>query len=244
MQVGPVANPNRKLTAGFGITTILGLVGGFAGIAMDSDMGIGIGILCFILALTGAITTPILWFSGRKQVKEMTALLAGQGLRVHWTFDQDEWSRYTANEYARGMKETRTVAIWTFTGLFGLFVVIDFFSGEVSALTVLLGLGLGLAFAALLGGIGYLVTKATHARNLKGAGEVFIGETSIYFGTKFYTWSGVLADLSEVKFDPGDPSVVHFQIHYGTGNTSNYVDVRVPVPRGREDEAQALVESY
>ena len=239
-----LSNPNGKLTFIFVVVTAVGLVAGIVGFMSESDTALAIGIIGAVLSLTGAITAPILWTTGRKQISEMAALFSGEGLLAHWTFDADEWVRYTHNEYARGMKQARSLGIWTFVGLLVLLLAIMWFGDALTGLTFVVGLVLSGGMALLLAGSSYLMTKSAHAANLAGVGEVFIGGTCIYFGKRFYTWAGKWAELQKVAFEPGDPCVVQYDIKYGSGDNTSHQEVRIPVPRGREQEAQDLVSSY
>ncbi|HWI53010.1 MAG TPA: hypothetical protein VNT01_12800 [Symbiobacteriaceae bacterium] len=239
-----LSNPNGKLASIFAVVTVVGLVAGIAGFMSGSDTALAIGIIGAVLALTGAIAAPMLWSTGRKQVVEIAALLSGQGLLAHWTFDPDEWSRYTQNEYDRGMKQTRQLGVWTLVGVLVLILAIAWFGDAFTGVTFALALGVAALFAALLAGSSYLITKSAHAANRAGVGEVFIGGTCIYFGKRFYTWKGAWAALEKVAFETGDPCVVQYNIKYGSGDNTSHQEVRIPVPRGREQEAQDLVGSY
>lgn len=244
MGLQQIANPNRKLTLGFGIAAVIGLVVGIAGFLMEADTGIGIGIVGLIVALTGAISAPMLHSTGKKQVQEIEALLAGHDLRAHWRFDPDEWNRYTENEYARGMKQTRSVCLWTFAIISLLVLAVAWFSDAMHTVTILIALVSAALFTGLVAGSSYLMVKSAYSQNRSGVGEVYIGGTSVYLGTRFYTWQGKWAELQKVLFEPGDPSVVQFDIKYGSGDNTSHAEVRVPVPRGREGAAQDLVDSY
>ncbi|MDF2626262.1 MAG: hypothetical protein K0R39_93 [Symbiobacteriaceae bacterium] len=226
------------------VLTVLGLVAGIVGLVFMGDDGFMAGMLGLITAFICGIISPTLWFSGRKQMAEMAALFAGQDLLVHWSFDPDEWHRYTENEYTRGMKQTRTVSIWSFAVPFLLVMGAQIFGGGFSGLMTGIAFAFGAGGAVLFGGTAYLMTKSADAANRAGVGEVFIGATCLYYGRRFHTWAGKYAALEKVAFEPGDPSVVQFNIKYGTDGNSSHVDVRVPVPRGQEAEAQQLVASY
>lgn len=244
MGVRQVKNPNGTSALILTILTVLGVVAGIVGLVFMGDDGFMIGMLGLVMAFICGIIAPTLWFGGRKQMAEMAALFGGQDLLVHWTFDADEWSRYTANEYVRGMKQTRTAAIWSFAIPFVLVMVVQPFAGGFSVLMTGLALAFGAGAALLFGGSLYLMAKSADAANRAGVGEVFIGATCLYYGKRFYTWAGKYAELQKVAFEPGDPSVIQFDIKYGTDGNSTHAEVRVPVPRGREAEAEQLAQSY
>lgn len=239
-----VKNPNATSALICTVLTVVGVVAGVVGLVFMGDDGFMVGMLGLVMAFICAIVAPTLWFSGKKQMAEMAALFGGQDLLVHWTFDPDEWSRYSENEFARGMKQTRTAAIWSFAIPFVLVMGVQPFTGGFSALMTGLAFAFGAGAALLFGGSLYLMTKSADAANRAGLGEVYIGSNCLYYGRRFYTWAGKYAELQKVAFEPGDPSVVQYDIKYGTEGNSTHAEVRVPVPRGRETEAEQLVESY
>jgi hypothetical protein len=239
-----VKNPNATSAMICAVLTVVGIVAGIVGLVFMGDDGFMVGMLGLILAFICVIIAPTLWFSGRKQMTEMASLFGGQDLLVHWTFDPDEWHRYTDNEYARGMKQTRTVAIWSFAIPFVLLMGVQAFGGGFSGVMTGLAFAFGAGAAAIFGGSMYLMAKSADAANRAGLGEVFIGSTSLYYGKRFYSWAGKYAELQKVAFEPGDPSVIQFDIKYGTEGNSTHADVRVPVPRGREGEAEQLVQGF
>lgn len=244
MALRQISNPTGKMTVVFGVVTAIGLLAGVAGLVSSSDTGLAIGIVGLVVGVVCGITTPMLYSNGKKQVQEIEALIRGEGLLAHWTFDADEWNRYTENEYARGMKQTRQLGIWTFAVVFGMVFVGALFSGGITGLMIVLALVIGIGFTAILAGSSYLMTRSAYAANRAGAGEVFIGGTSVYLGNRFHTWKSRMATLEKVAFEPGDPCVVQFTYRYGSGDNGSHQEVRVPVPRGREEEAQQLVEQY
>lgn len=239
-----VKNPSDALLKVFGALTAVSALAAVGGFVAGGDNGFIIGLLGAIFGGIFLFVLPFVWSSGRKQVAQIQALLAGEGLRAHWTFDADEWQRYTASEYTRGMKQTRSYSLWTFVLSFGGLGVIAAFSGALTGLVLLIILLFSLAMTALVGGSIYLGTRSSFAANSKGPGDVFIGSTAVYFGTRFYTWKGFGLALQKVSFEAGDPCVVEFQYRAGSGDNQSMHEVRIPVPRGRETEAQELVNSF
>lgn len=244
MGLRQVRNPNATSAMICTVLTALGVVAGIVGLGFMGEDGFMPGMLGLVMAFICGIVAPTLWFSGRKQMTEMAALFAGQDLLMHWNFDADEWQRYTENEYARGMKQARTVAMWSFAVPFVLIMVVQLFAGGFSLLMTGLALAFGAGAALLFGGSLYLMAKSADAANRAGVGEVFIGANCIYSGRRFRSWAGKYAELQKVAFEPGDPSVIQFDIKYGTEGNSTQEEVRVPVPRGHESEAEQLVQSY
>ncbi len=244
MQQG-VQNPNQRtviIFAGIGLVGLVLMAFGFVNGIDDWGLyAIVFGGMGFLL---GAICVPILHVTGKSQAKTIDALLKGENLLAHWTFDQDEWRKYTENEHTRGIRLARSTFIWTFAITLVLAVVIEWFADALNGTGAAIAVAIAAVLAALLGGLLYLSAKATHSRNLAGVGEVHIGPNCVYFAGRFYTWAGKMATLRKAAFEPGDPCIVEFNWEYGSGDNRSVQEVRIPVPRGREEEAQRLVAMY
>lgn len=240
----PVPNPNRKLVLTFAVVGLLGLVWTVIGIIQgagdDGLFGVTFGGMAVFLAV---ILVPMMHSTGKKQVATMTALTKGENLLVHWHFDQDEWTKYMENEHSRGVRQARSVFLWSLGIALILMLVIVWFADAANPTGLAVGAITAAAVSAFLGGLLYWSAKAEYRRNQQGVGEVYVGPTCVYFAGRFYTWEGRMAELTRVVYEPGDPSVVEFNWKY-KGGEGSHQSVRVPVPRGREEEAQQLVQSY
>lgn len=241
----PVPNPNRKLVLIFAVVGLLGLVAVVVGLIKGAeDWGLYAMIFGGMALFMGVVMVPMLQVTGIKQIKTIEALMHGENLMAHWQFDQDEWNRYTDNEHTRGVRQARSAFLWTLGITFALVLVAVWIAGTVNATGVAIASGIAGLFAVLFGGLLYLSAKATHRHNLAGVGEVYIGPVSIYFAGRYYTWEDKTAKLTRVAFESGDPSVVEFHWEYNAGGEKSHQEVRIPVPRGREGEAQNLVAQF
>lgn len=234
--------PNRMTLLLLALLLAISVVVALAGFAMEGDWGPGVWILGTICAATFLILLPIIYATAKKQVKEIEALVVGQNLLAHWTFDADEWARFTENEHVRGMQMARKFSLWTFVISMGVLLVIGLFSG-LDGMYAVISLAISVAMTTLVGGIMFGSAKSIYAANQAAPGEVFISPTSVYFGNRYYSWAR-WARLQKVSLEPGDPSVVQFKYITGSGEQASETEVRVPVPRGREQEAQNLVASF
>jgi hypothetical protein len=243
--LGHIESPTRRVTQIFTVIAVLGIVAGIGGLMISSGTGVAVGIIGLVVGVTCGIVAPILHVTGKKQIREIQALLAGENLLAHWTFDQDEWGRYTQNEHDRGLNQAKKTALWTFVIALGVMVLISLFAGALTSPVVwLVILGVAVFFTVIFGGLLYIGAQSNYATNRRGAGEVYIGQTAVYFGTRLHTWKGAYTSLRKVLFELGDPSVVEFQYRVGTGDNASLQEVRIPVPRGRETEAQEVANSF
>lgn len=75
-------------------------------------------------------------------------------------------------------------------------------------------------------------------------GETYIAESAAYCNATFMDWNGVGKTLLQIDWHEGPIAELHFYIFYSNPKTGGTKFLfRVPVPRGREDEAQRLRES-
>ena len=233
-----VRNPMRQLIISFGTVAALCLIAGVAGLFIGGEQGLFTAIVGLAF---GVILAPIvlyMWVLGNRQVKEAVALRSGEGLLARWTFGAGEWQQFTAAEYRRGIRKAMINALIGFgAALVGVAGGMDL-TPEAIIYGVLAGVGLG----AFLGAVSYADAKATYQSNNAVAGEVYIGATSAFVGGTIHSWKG--ATLEGVNFLEGTPCRVQFAYRHGSGDSSAHGSVEIPVPAGREAEAQALVESF
>lgn len=233
-----VRNPMRQLIISFGTVAALCLLAGVAGIVIGGDQGLFAAIVGFAF---GVILAPIvlyMWVLGNRQVKEAEALRSGEGLLARWTFGPGEWQQFTAAEYGRGLRKSLINALIGFgAGGVGVAGGMDF-----TADGILYGLLAGAGLGAFLGAVSYADAKVTYRTNSAVVGEVYVGATSAFVGGTIHSWKG--ATLEGVNFLAGTPCRVQFAYRHGSGDSSAHGSVEIPVPAGKEAEAQALVENF
>ncbi|HEY6951165.1 MAG TPA: hypothetical protein VI758_02090 [Bacteroidota bacterium] len=188
------------------------------------------------LLLFGLILLPLLYHFRKKFMKGVQELVNGKHL-AHWHYDPEEWNHFVEEEWSR----TKTKAVWMpFSIVAGVIVLGYLFKGwGVEEFKVMLPWIFGLATIVAL--LMYSFGLRTHRKGLGKVGEVFIGEKAVQFNGTYYSWDAFGMKLGKVELLNGQPAVLQFEIQslgrYGT-NTS---DVRVPVPRHHEKEAEAIV---
>src|SRR5688572_11269012 len=95
-------NPYRRSIRVTAIVTAVCLASVGLGILLTA-LGVGkspILLLPIPIALFGILLLPILYFSGRRQGRQIDALLSG-GHLAHWTYGEDEWRRFSDKEWTR-----------------------------------------------------------------------------------------------------------------------------------------------
>jgi uncharacterized membrane protein len=186
----------------------------------------------------------IIFFSGiisaiifQRLAGNLNRLVAGEGLLAHWTYSQDEWSRYTEEEHLRDRKDK-----W---GLFRLISIIAVIVGIIfvifkhDALPVILVVIPGLI--AIIAATAALTISSTFRQNRLHPGEVYIGKSGALLGREFHYWKLPTAYLQTAVFEAGNPPVIKLVYSSPSGYARGEYIARFPVPQGREEEAKQVL---
>ena len=161
---------------------------------------------------------------------------------ARWQYSQDEWQSFTEREWARTKRKVKTVPLQTLAGGLVIGLLLAWRAKDVTlGQGLIFGFVLGIPIAILIAVTTYLTGKSTYKKRLSAAGGVYIGPKGVYQDGTYSTWDQFGVKLNEVNLEPGDPSVVHFEIK---GHRGAIQEVRVAVPRGREQEAMELVQRF
>jgi hypothetical protein len=240
-EVRRMPNPARKGTWISAAVTVAAVVGIFLPGALGIDGmegGFALSFLALFAALTGAVTTVVFW----QRAAVVERLLAGQEVLAHWTYEEDEWAGYADEERRARIADHQApflvAAGWAV--LFGaLFWLLDREAGWVVALVML---GLIVLLAAVAFGGPYL----GRLRRRHGLGEAWLAPTAVYWGT-LLQWGRGDSRLEGVEWleAEGDvPPRLCFAVSSLSRVGRQTYHLRVPVPRGREEEARTLVKRF
>jgi hypothetical protein len=216
-------------------------VGGFAllGVVlpllfMDGMSG-GFGIACLsgFVAMCCGIGAAVFLFRGFALDK----ILRGEELVVHWTYSPEEWRRYSEAEYGRDrqLKFVLFCIIAGFALFFGVLFLI--FGGDGGRVVFFVMLGL----IVLIGGVAALSIFLAHRSNETRLGEARISRIGVYLNRDLHNWNMVGARLDDVSLVREESLLVAFTYSYPSRTGRQSTTVRVPVPAGREGEAERVV---
>ena len=202
-------------------------------------------LICYVVAASVLvlclILLPILRYTGGKELKGIRELVEGNHW-ARWQYSQDEWQSFTEREWARTKRKVKTAPLQTLAGGLVIGLLLAWSAKDVTlGQGLIFGFVLGIPIGILIAVTTYLTGKSTYKKRLSAAGEVYIGPKGVYQDGSYSTWDQFGMKLNEVKLEPGDPSVVHFEIK---GHRGAIQEVRVAVPRGREQEATELVQRF
>lgn len=158
-----------------------------------------------------------------------------RGLRdpqtVHWTYAPADWQRFTEQAWRRSIRHTliTTAILW---GL-ALVVVLILFATAQGAFNLAAGIAIGTAVVAGLGLLLFLLDVLTlWARRRQSTSEAYLNWEGVILSGWFYPMRGP----KKVTYTAGNPAMLRYDI--GSGRSS--YRLAVPVPHGREAEAERL----
>ncbi|MDO8692436.1 MAG: hypothetical protein Q7R39_20900, partial [Dehalococcoidia bacterium] len=186
-------NPARTTSIVWWILTpVFLLLTFFSFTAEIGDAAFAFAFVSFIMFLT-AIIVAVIYGS---RARGLDRLLAGEGLLAHWTYQPDEWLRYTETEYQteKGYKKTLLVIISGFALTFGVLAVIADRESGILVLAVMLALIMITSFTA------WFTSWHDHRRNLKYQGGAYISKGGVYLNKQLHLWNQTLAYLGSVEY--------------------------------------------
>lgn len=216
---------------------MLSILVGFLLRATGSGSG-GYFFIAAPLLLICVITLPILYATGRRGQRQLQELVDG-GSWAHWTYGGAEWRTFTDAEWERAGRNAKRLTLQVVGMMLLVGAALHFMQDRLSFLEgVLFGGAIGVPLGIVIGVISWLIARGTYRERLAGAGEVYIGPAGVYQDGSYTTWKSAGLTLKGVKIETGDPSVLQFDIDGYRGAQSQ---VRVAIPKGKEEEAVGLV---
>jgi hypothetical protein len=167
-------------------------------------------------------------------------MLQKENLLAYWRYSPEQWNSYAVKEHEENKRNKRN--------LFIMISVISVLICGIFAITAsdiwYIFLFTALGIIVLMALAAWLSVWMRYRQNQKYPGDTYICADGVYFNRELHVWRGFGAILEDVVYQQNkkEPLVV---ISYSVPNRYNrqYVTIRVPVPRGSEDQALKLVET-
>lgn len=175
----------------------------------------------------------------RSRAKQLDKILKGEGRIAVWRYTQDEWIRFIAADFEDEKKSKRT--------LFFVVAVISIVVGLIMAIV----LEDALAFLIAAGIIPIVAIPAFWApryryNKLKNSEpKALIAEKGVIIGKMFHLWVNLGARLDQVLINTEEiPNRIEFTYSIPTRNGRQVEVARVPVPKGKKEDALRIVEYF
>ncbi|HYR07973.1 MAG TPA: hypothetical protein VEQ60_09400 [Longimicrobium sp.] len=162
-------------------------------------------------------------------------LPSGEPILAHWTYPAEEWRAYTEGEWRYRLWEAVGLAL--LIGLVGGLIA-TWRTGESSY-------GSALLFGGFLGLLRLGMASSQRIANTAGPGYAIISPTAVLLNGTHHPLVSERRHFGGVRYASLDrPPVLEFTVKWKTRNGWMNEQIRVPIPAGREDEANAVVAAF
>lgn len=223
--VSAIKNKQRTTARTFSLLTILAVVimvlpflegNPFTGIWALGFLGIFLSLFFFVVAL----------LFGRR-AKKMDRLQTGEKLLVHLEMTGEMIKQYATTLRDESRAKNKAV-MWVVGALFVLITTpfLFFLEGdEIGGFVLIMGSVLFFVFVASKFFPGYYYRK-----NLKGDGQILIGEKYAYFNGYFHNWDYPLSGLSKVKAIKEPFHGIYLAYYYTDLTWRHSHEIKFPLP--------------
>jgi hypothetical protein len=219
------------LIVAVGLTMIFGP--SFVGID-GFEGGFAISFIGIFVTILGSVVAGVYF----QQANILSGILHGEGLLVHWTFDDQTWKKYTRKEYAEEISEKK--GLFVIVSVFALFFgfLFWFLDNEAGFIVFLVMLGL-----IAMVGFGWRFSAWYYReQNERGVKEAYIARSGVFMNRRLYTWRLFSAKLLGVETKSnGGLSFLKFSYTAFTVPGPQTFTIKVPIPIGQEEAAKTVV---
>jgi drug/metabolite transporter (DMT)-like permease len=244
--MAPQDNPERT---GVGVGVALTALGLFLilwpGLSHMDMMGGGFALrfIGLFVGLAGLLT----WWIYQKRATTFNRMLSGESLLAHWTYDPEGAQSDAREEYEERRSDNRSqfrlvAGMMLVAGFF--FLILPILRGEDLFLPIII---IYFGAIALIGFVAWAAPRSAYRRALRAGGDTFISTDGLYVRGQLHTWSEPFSDLKLVRVvQHGEQTFLEIQHRHLTRLGFVYyqtVTTTVPVPPGKEAEAERVVEA-
>jgi len=229
-----MSNKNKTISRYAWFVSLLFAVGifvpGWLGID-GMNGGYALSVFSGFFMITAIITAIMFGALGKQQDN----ILSGSKLLARWSYTPDEWQAFTGDEIVRDAQGKKMlfliVAFWAV--LFGIaFPIYDHENG-IYVSYMMIGL------VMLIGFVAFLSIRITRRNLLRPAADTYINTKGALVAGQMHSWAAPLGSLAGALLVTDDPPYI--EITYYGGKTE--YTVRIPIPTGKDEEAQHVVEA-
>jgi hypothetical protein len=231
----PPVNPPRRTAIAWCIITVLSVLGIFNVPLFGTDGfdgGFALAFVSIFIFIMGIIIMAI--YFGR--ARALDKMLKGENLLAHWHYSESEWRTYAEREHREQVEINR--GMFLMIAIIAVIVGVLFILFEPDALvSTIFAIG---GIIVIIGITAFSVTYYRRAQNRKYLGEVYLNRDGAYINRELHTWKSLGCALEGASLDSKNPvqSILIFEYSAPSRNGRDYFSARVPVPLGKEKEAE------
>jgi hypothetical protein len=228
-------NPARKVALYCWIGSALGVVMFIYPLACPIETyGAGYALLfAATVVFLSAVISGILF---TRLAGKFDAMFSGEGLLAHWTYSPEEWARYAEVEHQRNKAGKRRLFYLSAGITVAVSAALSIVKQETWQVMLFMAPGL-IAFMAI---VAYVSVVSEHRRNRKHLGEAWIGTRGAVLNRDVHYWKLPASFLHSVIYREGDDPYLELEYSAQAGYGRGFYTARIPIPRGREDEARQV----
>ncbi len=211
------------------VVMVLAPIGGLLGWLLGLPF-MFVSLLALALEMAFVQLLGLAWLLNRIAQTAITRILT-DARTIFWTYSEQEWQKFTIQSWQRSIRSC-FIASGLLLGLALLFDLV-LVSMQRSPGNLIIWEA---AFAAAYGLLLFLInTVIFWTRRQRATSVVYLNREGVIMGG----WYTSLGSLRSTRYKAGDPVTLRFLI--GRGRSSRTIEV--PVPRGREAEAEYLAQT-
>lgn len=218
------------LMRGAALVLALSVIGLPVYFSLGGDSESGVAALLIVGEMLSLVVLVIAALFHRAAKKAIPRMLKDPQT-MHWTYSPTDWQRFTMQTWRRSLRHTLIM-----TGIFwgiAVMVVLILFATAEGPFNLAAGGAIGTGVTAGLGLLLFLLDAVTFwARRRHTTSEVYLNWEGVILSGWYYPMRGP----KKVTYRAGDPAMLHYDV--GSGRSS--YQLAVPVPHGREAEAERL----
>lgn len=172
----------------------------------------------------------------RARAKQLDKILSGEGRIALWSYLPEEWMRFVATDFEDEKKIKRNLFILVTSISIVVGIILMIVIQDPLILLIISGIIAIVAIPAFWAPR-YRFRKLQHSE-----ARALIAEKGVIVGKMFHLWVQMGARLDGVVIDmESDPKLIEFTYSIPTRYGRQEEIARVPVPRGKMDEAMRIV---
>lgn len=195
------------------------------------DGGFALGFVSFFMVIMSIIVILIY----RSRAKQLDSILAGEGRIAVWKYSPDEWVRFVGVDFEEEKKLKKSLFLLVSVICIVVGIILWIAAEDVLMMLICLGIIPLVAIPA------FLAPRMRYNKLKNSEGKALISEKGVIVGKMFHLWVKLGARLDQVVLVADEhPPILEFHYSMPTRTGRQEEVARVPVPKGKIEEAQRI----